>query len=116
MAIGDIIKKIRNLRGLTQKELGVAIGFGERTADVRMAQYESGTRTPKDDAVLKLSEVLNVNAEHLTAPDLVRPTEIMHTLLHLDDNNQITFDEIEYVDENGQELKHIGIYLADGMT
>ncbi|HBL84865.1 MAG: hypothetical protein A2Y17_10335 [Clostridiales bacterium GWF2_38_85] len=114
MAIGDIIKKIRNLRGLTQKELGVAIGFGERTADVRMAQYESGTRTPKDDAVLKLSEVLNVNAEHLTAPDLVGPTEIMHTLLHLDDSNQITFDEVEYVDENGKKLKHIGIYLNRG--
>lgn len=43
MAIGDKIKKIRMKRDMTQKELGLAIGFNEKTADVRMAQYESGT-------------------------------------------------------------------------
>ena len=27
MAVGDRIKRARNLRGMTQKELGIAIGF-----------------------------------------------------------------------------------------
>ena len=49
MAIGERIHFIRNLRGMTQKYLGILAGFPERTADVRMAQYESGTRTPKAD-------------------------------------------------------------------
>jgi len=46
MAIGERIRFIRNLRGMTQKGLGAAVGFDEKTADVRIAQYESGTRTP----------------------------------------------------------------------
>jgi len=45
MAVGDRIKRIRNLRGLAQKELGTAVGFDEKAADARIAQYESGTRT-----------------------------------------------------------------------
>ena len=44
MAIGERIRYIRNLRNMTQKWLGMAIGFDEKTADVRIAQYESGTR------------------------------------------------------------------------
>ena len=52
MSIGERIRYIRNLRGMTQKELGKAIGFDDRTADIRIAQYESGTRTPKANYVL----------------------------------------------------------------
>ena len=47
MAIGERIRFIRNLKGMTQKWLGIAVGFPEKTADIRMAQYESGARTPK---------------------------------------------------------------------
>ena len=39
MAIGERIRFIRNLRGMTQKFLGLQVGFSERTADIRMAQY-----------------------------------------------------------------------------
>ena len=49
MAIGKRIKYIRSLRGLTLKELGEALGFKGKTSDVRVAQYESDTRVPKDD-------------------------------------------------------------------
>ena len=49
MAIGERIRFIRNLRGMTQKYLGIMAGLPERTADIRMAQYEAGTRTPKED-------------------------------------------------------------------
>ncbi|MGN0604116.1 MAG: helix-turn-helix domain-containing protein, partial [Oscillospiraceae bacterium] len=54
MTIGEKIKNARNLRGLTQKELGIKLGFDEKSADVRIAQYESGTRTPKSEL---LSEI-----------------------------------------------------------
>ncbi len=49
MAIGERIRFFRNLRGMTQKYLGMQVGFPEKTADIRMAQYESGSRTPKAD-------------------------------------------------------------------
>ncbi len=54
MAIGERIKRARNFRKLTQKELGLAVGFEENTADVRIAQYESNTRTPKEDMLRKM--------------------------------------------------------------
>ena len=51
MAIGERIRFIRNLRAMTQKWLGMAVGFPEKTADIRMAQYESGSRSPKEDLI-----------------------------------------------------------------
>ena len=55
MAVGDRIKRARNLRGMTQKELGIAIGFEEKSADIRIAQYESNTRTPKEELLRKIA-------------------------------------------------------------
>ena len=40
MAIGERIRFFRNLRGMTQKYLGQVVGFPEKTADIRMAQYD----------------------------------------------------------------------------
>ena len=47
MTVGEKIKKIRTFRGMTQKELGLAIGFEEKGADNRIAQYETNYRVPK---------------------------------------------------------------------
>ena len=46
MAIGERIHFFRTMRGMTQKYLGMALGFPEKSADVRLAQYENGSRTP----------------------------------------------------------------------
>ena len=42
MAIGERIHFFRTMRGMTQKYLGMALGFPEKSADVRLAQYENG--------------------------------------------------------------------------
>ena len=47
MAIGQRIRFFRNRKGMTQKYLGEILGFIGRTSDVRMAQYESEARVPK---------------------------------------------------------------------
>ena len=39
---GKRIRRYRILCGMTQKALGIAVGFPQETADVRIAQYESG--------------------------------------------------------------------------
>ena len=36
MAIGERIRFFRNLKGMTQKDLGVKLGFPEKTADIRI--------------------------------------------------------------------------------
>ena len=52
MSPGRRIRHYRMLRGMTQKALGIAAGFPPETADLRIAQYESGVRTPKHWAFL----------------------------------------------------------------
>ena len=85
MAIGERIKYIRNLRGMTQKQLGMAIGFAEKTADVRLAQYESGTRTPKENFINALAHTLDVRPSALDVPDIDTYIGLAHTLFALED-------------------------------
>lgn len=94
MAIGERIKFIRNLRGMTQKYLGMSIGFDEKTADVRIAQYESGTRSPKAEITEKLAKVLGVLPMALDVPDIDSYYGLMHTLFALEDMYGIKIDKI----------------------
>lgn len=95
MAIGERIRFIRNLRGMTQKYLGIAIGFPERTADIRTAQYESGTRTPKADLTKKLANVLEVSPQALDLPNIDSEIGLMHTLFALEDIYGLKIGEID---------------------
>ena len=97
MAIAERIKFFRNLRGMTLKWLGAAIGFPEKTADVRMSQYEAGTRTPKADLTSKLASVLEVAPEALNVPDIESYIGVLHTLFALEDIYGITVDKIDGV-------------------
>lgn len=63
MAISERIHFFRLMRGMTQKYLGTAIGFPEKSADVRLAQYETGTRKPKADLTNALAQVLDVSPQ-----------------------------------------------------
>jgi transcriptional regulator with XRE-family HTH domain len=112
VAIGDKIKKIRVKRDMTQRDLGLAIGFNERTADVRMAQYESGTRVPKEAVIAKIAEVLKVNADYLMAPAIDKTEEIIHALIYLDELNQLKMAAEEYTTPEGEELKRIKLSLT----
>lgn len=47
MASGERIRFIRNLRGMTQKWLGEAVGFPPKTADIRMAQMNPAPERPR---------------------------------------------------------------------
>ena len=85
MAIGERIRFIRNLRGMTQKWLGQAVAFPEKTADVRMAQYESGSRTPKEDLVKALANVLEVSPLALSVPDIDSNLGFIHTFFAIED-------------------------------
>ena len=85
MAIGERIHFFRIMRGMTQKYLGMALGFPEKSADVRLAQYETGTRTPKSDVTEALAQVLDVSPKALDVPDIDFYIGLMHTLFTLED-------------------------------
>ena len=80
MSIGERIKKARVFRGMTQKELGIAVGFNEKNADVRIAQYESNTRRPKDNLLYKMADVLDVGFFALYEPRQYNAESIMYSL------------------------------------
>ena len=61
MTLGEKLKRIRTFRGMTQKDLGVAVGFDEKGADNRIAQYETNYRVPKEDLLKKMAKVLRVS-------------------------------------------------------
>ena len=95
MAIGERIRFIRNLRGMTQKYLGMALGFPEKSADVRLAQYENGSRTPKADVTAALAKVLDISPKALDVPDIDSYTGLMHTLFTLEDRYGLHIDEAD---------------------
>ena len=101
MAIGERIRFFRNLRGMTQKYLGTVVGFPEKTADIRMAQYESGSRTPKADLTESLAGVLGVSPLALSVPDIDSYIGLMHTLFALEDRYGLTIEK----GENGVSMR-----------
>ena len=101
MAIGERIRFFRNLRGMTQKYLGQVVGFPEKTADIRMAQYESGSRTPKAELTETLADALGVSPLALSVPDIDSYLGLMHTLFTLEDRYGLTIES----GENGVSLR-----------
>jgi transcriptional regulator with XRE-family HTH domain len=115
MTVGQRIKKIRSLRGLTQRELGEKIGFAGKTADVRIAQYEAGTRTPKEGLLEKMADVLEVSPNALAEPDLNTHVGVMCALFALEDMYGARIGEVDgkmcLVFDDG--IASTGDYLLD---
>ena len=95
MAIGERIHFFRTMRGMTQKYLGMALGFPEKSADVRLAQYENGSRTPKADVTAALAQALDVSPKALDVPDIDSYIGLMHTLFTLEDRYGLHIDEAD---------------------
>jgi transcriptional regulator with XRE-family HTH domain len=85
MTIGEKIRMVRKFRNISLEELGVAIGFDEKSAANRMTQYETNYRIPKKDTLLIIAKVLNVNPINFTTEDSGSAEKIMQTLFWLDE-------------------------------
>ena len=92
MAIGERIRFFRTMRGMTQKYLGMLMGFPERSSDVRMNQYEAGARTPKAELTASLAQALDVSPQALNVPDIDSYIGLMHTLFTLEDIYGLTIE------------------------
>lgn len=88
---GKRIRRYRILCGMTQKALGMAVGFPQETADVRIAQYESGVRTPKQSLLCKMAQVLGVSPSVLDVPRIRNNEELYNLLIALEDECAIVF-------------------------
>ena len=83
--IGRRINFFRRLHGLTQKELGALLGFSEKSCDVRVAQYESGDRIPKEEMLQKLAAVFKISPQALKVPELGSWGQRMHIFFAMED-------------------------------
>ena len=90
MSPGRRIRHYRMLRGMTQKALGIAAGFPPETADIRIAQYESGARTPKHDLLCILAQTLEVPVSALEIPYIKSRDELEQLLQALEDEYGLT--------------------------
>ena len=90
MSPGQRIQHFRMQRRMTQKALGIAAGLPPATADIRIAQYESGTRTPKYALLCTLAEALGVLPSALDIPRIKSRDALTQLLLALEDEYGLT--------------------------
>ena len=89
MTIGSRIRGFRRKADMTQRELGIAVGFSPRTADVRIAQYENGGRKPKMGILGNLAAVFGISTTALNVPSIENRATLMQTLFALEDRYKL---------------------------
>ena len=97
MTVGENIRRIRQERGLTLKQLGEMVGVSE--AYIRA--YESGRRNPKLKSLETLAQALAVNVEVLTNSDF-DGIKAMHRLFQV--FRQYDGHLFEYQDQDGNDM------------
>lgn len=86
MTVGEKIKKIRIFRKMTMDELGAALGFEGKNMSVRVSQYETGDRIPREDMIMKLADALHCNYKALSDFSSNNAEDIIETLFWLEES------------------------------
>ena len=97
MTVGENIRRIRQERGLTLKQLGELVGVSESY----IRAYESGRRNPKLKSLEALAQALAVNVEVLTNSDF-DGIKAMHRLFQV--FRQYDGHLFEYQDQDGNDI------------
>lgn len=71
------------------------MGFPQKSTNIRMAQYESGSRTPKEDLVKALAGVLEVSPLTLRIPEIDSELGFIHTLFVIEDLHSVRVEKSE---------------------
>lgn len=97
MTVGENIRRIRQERGLTLKQLGDMVGVSE--AYIRA--YETGRRNPKIKSLEAIAQALAVNVEVLTNSEF-DGVKAMHRLFQV--FRQYDGQLFEYQDKDGNDM------------
>ena len=65
-----------------EEDFHIQLCFPDKSADVRRAQYETGSRTPKADITAVLAQVLDVAQEALNVPAIASYISTFSVLLN----------------------------------
>ena len=119
---GDMIRKYRTEKGLTQKKLGELCGI----ADSNIRKYESGNQNPKIETLQKIADALDIPVNRLLAGKIITRDELKeklseYGLTHLvpdTEEERIVLENCKKLNETGkkeaakrvEELTHLEKY------
>lgn len=119
---GDMIRKYRTEKGLTQKKLGELCGI----ADSNIRKYESGNQNPKIETLQKIADALDIPVNRLLAGKIINGDELKeklseYGLTHLvpdTEEERIVLENCKRLNETGkkeaakrvEELTHLEKY------
>lgn len=88
MDLGDKLKDLRVCKKMTQKELSNRLGVSKSV----ISSYESGTRFPSYDVLIKIAQIFNVSTDYLLGLEKKR-------VLDISDLTNIEIEAIEKIIE-----------------
>lgn len=91
MTVGQKIKKYREAKNLTQKQVALRAGMSEPA----IRNYELGNRTPSAKQIEKIALSLDVSPFAISNPDLESYVGVMHALFYLEENYGVIPGEID---------------------
>ena len=93
------LKEIRNLKGISQRQLGKLIGV----AGTVISKYERGICDPSIENLIKMADIFNVSVD-----TLVGHNSTILDLTVLDDNRQYVINKVAYTLDDISVAKLIG--------
>ncbi len=82
---GSRIAFARQFRRLTQDEVSEKLGLSGESKRVNMARYEKGERTPKEDRIIEIANILEVNHRSIGKYDFESPLDIVYIFMWLEE-------------------------------
>ena len=82
---GSRISFVRQFRQITQDELADKLKLKGKRKRRTITNYENGIRSPKDDRLLEISNILNVRINTIKEYDFKESASIVYTLMWLEE-------------------------------
>lgn len=82
---GSRIAFARQFRRLTQDEVSEKLGLSGESKRINMTRYEKGERTPKEDRLGEIANILKVNPRSIGKYDFESPLDIVYMFMWLEE-------------------------------
>ncbi|SBV99707.1 putative Helix-turn-helix [uncultured Eubacteriales bacterium] len=109
MTVGEKIKIARSLKGITQKELGYLVGL----PDVRIRQYETDARTPKEGMLREIASSLGVSYSFFVSHNIESLNDVMHVMFEVEHTFGV---HIEKVERPGKPVAYAVLFEDTGLN
>lgn len=109
MRLGDRIKKLREGKNISQKELAKELGV----TDAMVSMYENDKKNPSLEVITKLAAFFNVSTDYLLGAETMQDSEmpkniraVARDLLDLpEENRKLAIDMIKMMSKKADEAK-----------